>query len=73
MSAYMADASVRAIIGSRFRHREAFLRLLEPRAAAQERARAEPAGPLPVVATGDAPQPDAAPNAGPAGGDDGVR
>ena len=31
MSAYVSDASVRAIIGSRFRDRETFLRLLERR------------------------------------------
>ncbi|CAN6200195.1 unnamed protein product [Urochloa humidicola] len=31
VSAYVADASVRAIIGSRFRERETFLRLLEKR------------------------------------------
>ena len=31
VSAYVADASVRAIIGSRFRDRETFLRLLERR------------------------------------------
>lgn len=63
ISAYVADSAVRAVIGSRFKNR----------AAAEDEAAAGAvlAGPLPVVARGDARQPDAPPDEAGAPGDDG--